>query len=128
VVVEARGVLDRGFWESVDRYGVTTLTGVPHTYELLVRRPWRPADNDSIRSLCVSGARLRDSVVTHFHSAMQDHGGAFSVMYGQTEAGSRICVLPPEQLPAKLGSVGPPIPGTRLSVEPGADGVGEVVC
>jgi len=132
VVAEARGVLDRGFWESVDRHGVTSLTGVPHTYELLIRQPWRPAENPSIRSLCVSGARIRDAVASHFHTAMQEHGGAFYAMYGQTEAGSRICVLPPEHLPAKLGSVGPPIPGTRLSIVPdgtaGADGVGEVVC
>jgi acyl-CoA synthetase (AMP-forming)/AMP-acid ligase II len=129
VVVESRGVLDRGFWDSVDRYGVTSITGVPHTYELLIRQPWRPTDNPSVRRLCVSGARIRDAVARHFHEEMQRHGGAFYVMYGQTEAGSRICVLPPEHLPAKLGSVGPPIPGTRLSIEsPGPDGVGEVVC
>lgn len=124
VVVEARGVLDPGFWNSVDRYRVTSLTGVPHTYELLLRKPWQPADNPTIRTLCVSGARSRDAVASHFHTAMQQHGGAFYAMYGQTEAGSRICVLPPEQLPAKLGSVGPPVPGTRLSIA--ADG--EVVC
>jgi acyl-CoA synthetase (AMP-forming)/AMP-acid ligase II len=129
VVVESRGVLDRGFWDSVDRYGVTSITGVPHTYELLIRQPWRPTDNPSVRRLCASGARIRDAVALHFHTEMQTHGGAFFVMYGQTEAGSRICVLPPEHLPAKLGSVGPPIPGTRLSIEaPGPDGVGEVVC
>lgn len=129
VVVESRGVLDRGFWDSVDRYGVTSITGVPHTYELLIRQPWRPTDNPSVRRLCVSGARIRDKVAMHFHEEMQRHGGAFYVMYGQTEAGSRICVLPPEHLPAKLGSVGPPIPGTRLSIESaGPDGVGEVVC
>jgi acyl-CoA synthetase (AMP-forming)/AMP-acid ligase II len=129
VVVESRGVLDRGFWDSVDRYRVTSITGVPHTYELLIRQPWRPTDNPSVRRLCVSGARIRDAVALHFHEEMQRHGGAFYVMYGQTEAGSRICVLPPERLPAKLGSVGPPIPGTRLTIaSPGPDGVGEVVC
>ena len=129
VVVESRGVLDRGFWDSVDRHGVTSITGVPHTYELLIRQPWRPTDNPSVRRLCVSGARIRDAVAMHFHTEMQRHGGAFYVMYGQTEAGSRICVLPPAHLLRKLGSVGPPIPGTRLTIESaGPDGVGEVVC
>jgi acyl-CoA synthetase (AMP-forming)/AMP-acid ligase II len=123
VVAEGRGVLDAGFWDSVDRYGVSTVTGVPHTYELLVRRPWSPDQNPSVRVLTVSGGRLRDAVVTNFHAAMEAHGGAFYVMYGQTEAGSRICVLPPEQLPQRLGSVGPPVPGMRLSVSDG-----EVVC
>jgi acyl-coenzyme A synthetase/AMP-(fatty) acid ligase len=63
---------------------------------------------------------------------MQARGGAFFVMYGQTEAGSRICVLPPDQLPARLGSVGPPVPGMRLSIkddeESGTPGTGEVIC
>lgn len=127
VVVEERGVLDAGFWSTVDRYRVTSITGVPHTYELLIRKPWRPADHPSVRTMCVSGARLRDPVVNHFHAAMQRHGGAFYVMYGQTEAGSRICVLPPQRLPAALGSVGPPVPGTRLSIDPAGD-EGEVVC
>jgi acyl-coenzyme A synthetase/AMP-(fatty) acid ligase len=50
-------------------------------------------------------------------------------MYGQTEAGSRICVLPHDALPSKLGSVGPPVPGVRLTVDgTGEDGTGEVVC
>lgn len=132
VVAEAGGVLDRGFWQTVDRHRVTSLTGVPHTFELLIRKPWLPADNPSIRRLCVSGARIRDAVASHFHAAMRQHGGAFYAMYGQTEAGSRICVLPPEWLPEKLGSVGPPIPGTRLSIVPEtadqAELVGEVVC
>jgi acyl-CoA synthetase (AMP-forming)/AMP-acid ligase II len=60
-------------------------------------------------------------------------GGRLYVMYGQTEAGPRITTLPAEALPAKLGSVGPALPGGRLSIlvdgeettEPGA--VGEIV-
>lgn len=128
VVVQGHGVLDAAFWDTVDRYGVTSLTGVPHTYELLLRKPWQPRDTPSVRSLCVSGGRLRDPVALHFHEAMRRHDGALYVMYGQTEAGSRICVLPPDQLPARLGSVGPPIPGTRLSIASGDGDEGEVVC
>lgn len=123
VVVEGRGPLDPGFWRSVDRYGVTSLAGVPHMYEVLARKPWRPAANPSVRTLTVSGGRLRDELALRFHAAMAEHGGRLYVMYGQTEAGSRICVLPPERLPEKLGSVGPPVPGMRLSIEDG-----EVVC
>lgn len=129
IVVEGRGVLDPGFWRSVTEHRVTTITGVPHTVELLRRQPWRPEDTPSVRSLCVSGGRLRDETALHYHDALTARGRALFVMYGQTEAGSRICVLPPERLPAKLGSVGPPVPGTRLSLmDSDATGIGEVVC
>jgi acyl-coenzyme A synthetase/AMP-(fatty) acid ligase len=73
-----------------------------------------------VRSLTVSGGRLPDELATRLHDLT---AGGLYVMYGQTEAGSRICVLPPERLPEKLGSVGPPIPGVRLSID-----AGEVVC
>jgi len=133
VVVAGGGVLDPGFWTAVDRYGVTGITGVPHTYELLARKPWRPASHPSVRTLTVSGGRLPDALVTRFHTTQAEQGGRLFVMYGQTEAGSRICVLPPEQLPAKLGSVGPPVPGMRLSIRSDPDGMdaggaGEVIC
>jgi acyl-CoA synthetase (AMP-forming)/AMP-acid ligase II len=42
-------------------------------------------------------------------------------MYGQTEAAPRITTLPPADLPAKVGSVGPALAGGRLSIRP-ADG------
>jgi acyl-CoA synthetase (AMP-forming)/AMP-acid ligase II len=124
VVLEPRGVLDAGFWASVERHRVTAITGVPHTFELLARLPWEPAHSPGVRTLAVSGGRLRDALVTRFHAAMAAHGGAFYSMYGQTEAGSRICVLPPEHLPAKVGCVGPPVDGMRLSIDP----AGQVVC
>ena len=103
VVLEPRGVLDVAFWATVERHRVTTITGVPHTFELLARLPWEPARTPGVRSLAVSGGRLRDILVTRFAAATAAHGGAFFAMYGQTEAGSRISVLPPEHLPAKAG-------------------------
>ncbi|WP_433040550.1 AMP-binding protein [Dactylosporangium sp. CS-033363] len=120
VVLEPRGVIDPGFWATVDEHRVTAITGVPHTFELLARLPWTPATSPSVRSMSVSGGRLRDDLVRQFNTALP----AFYPMYGQTEAGSRICVLPPEHLPAKVGCVGPPVDGMRLSVTDG----GEVVC
>lgn len=129
VVIDGRGLLAAPFWRAVDRYRVSAIAGVPHSYELLARKRWRPESNPSVRVLTVSGGRLRDELVLRFHEAMAAHGGRLYVMYGQTEAGSRICVLPPDALPGKLGSVGPPVPGMRLSIEGGApDGPGEVVC
>jgi acyl-CoA synthetase (AMP-forming)/AMP-acid ligase II len=39
-------------------------------------------------------------------------------MYGQTEATARISYVPPAQLSRKIGTIGLPIPGGRLRLEP----------
>jgi long-chain acyl-CoA synthetase len=39
-------------------------------------------------------------------------------MYGQTEATARISYVPPERLSEKVGTIGVPIPGGRLRLEP----------
>jgi acyl-CoA synthetase (AMP-forming)/AMP-acid ligase II len=50
-------------------------------------------------------------------------------MYGQTEATARISYVPPERLAEKLGSIGRPIPGGALRLEPvdGGSGPAELV-
>jgi acyl-CoA synthetase (AMP-forming)/AMP-acid ligase II len=142
IVIEPHGVLDDAFWASVDRYGVTSLTGVPHLFQVLARKPWSPHLTPSVTTLSVCGDRLPDPLVKRFHESVTALGGRMFVMYGQTEAGSRICVLPPDDLPAKLGSVGLCVPGMRVTLDQpqacagvgtgldgtGPDGVGEVVC
>jgi acyl-CoA synthetase (AMP-forming)/AMP-acid ligase II len=52
-------------------------------------------------------------------------GGRFYVMYGQTEATARMTILPWNKLPEKLGSVGLPIPGGRITIN-GTGPAGEV--
>jgi acyl-CoA synthetase (AMP-forming)/AMP-acid ligase II len=49
---------------------------------------------------------------------MDQRGGRFFVMYGQTEASSRIARLDPADLPHRLGSVGTAIPGGTITIGP----------
>jgi acyl-coenzyme A synthetase/AMP-(fatty) acid ligase len=116
VVVTDGGVLSRDFWAAVDRYGVTSLGGVPYHYEMLHRIRWSPAKHPSLRVLTQAGGRLRPELITTFHAAMADRGGRFHVMWGQTEAGPRMSTLPSAALPERVGSVGPALPGGRLSI------------
>lgn len=134
VILVDGGILSREFWEAVDRYGATTLNGVPRHYEMLHRLRWTPDRNPTVRVLTQAGGRMRPDLVRHFHRAALGVGGRFHVMWGQTEAAPRMSVLPSACLPEKAGSVGPPLPGGRLTIrtsdgaettEPGV--TGEVV-
>jgi acyl-CoA synthetase (AMP-forming)/AMP-acid ligase II len=134
VLVTAADLLQREFWTGLDQFGATSLAGVPYQYEMLKRLRFSPADHPTLRSLTQAGGRMRPEMISDFHGRMADVGGRLYVMYGQTEAGPRITTLPADRLAAKLGSVGPAVPGGSLSIrlddgtettEP--DVVGEIV-
>lgn len=134
VVVADGGPFTAGFWRTVGQHQVTSLSGVPFTYESLARHGWTAEDHPSLRVLTQAGGRLDPGVVSHFHEQLARHGGRFHVMWGQTEAAPRMTTLHPDDLPAKLGSVGRPLPGTSVSVRTDGDGettradvVGELV-
>ncbi len=135
VVLADGDITSQAFWDAVAAYGVTSLSLVPNQYEMLRRLRRGPDRYGRVRTMTVSGGRLRDETALYFHAGLRSRGGNLYVMYGQTEAGSRISVLPPDRLPDKLGSAGPAIGGVELSVlrdegsettEPGV--CGEVVC
>jgi acyl-CoA synthetase (AMP-forming)/AMP-acid ligase II len=117
------GVLSRDFWQAFDRYGATSLSGVPYSYEMLDKIRWSPAKHPTLRTMTQAGGRLRNELVDAFHQKMSAVGGHFQPMYGQTEATARITVLPVGELPGRLGSPGRALPGGRLSVR--TDGGGE---
>ena len=116
VVVEAGGLVARSFWPAVDRYQVTSLALVPSQYEMLRRLRFDPRRHPSLRTLTQAGGRLRTDLVRDFHERMASVGGRLFVMYGQTEAAPRLTTLPAGRLAEKLGSVGPAVPGGRLTV------------
>lgn len=118
VVIDDHSLLTRPFWQAVDDFGVTTLSGVPQHYRMLRRLKFDPADFPTLRTLTQAGGALAPDLVREFHTAMTSVGGRMFVMYGQTEAAPRMATLPSGQLPAKLGSVGVALPGGRFAISP----------
>jgi acyl-CoA synthetase (AMP-forming)/AMP-acid ligase II len=111
------------FWSTVDQLACTSFAGVPYMYQTLHRLRFAPARHPSLRVLTQAGGALRVDLKRHFHELAVASGIRFFVMYGQTEATARISYVPPERLPEKIGSIGIPIPGGRLTLAdvPGLD-------
>lgn len=116
VVIVDGGVLAREFWGAVSTHGATSLAGVAHTYQMLARIRWRPEKYPTLRTLTQAGGKLADDLIERFATAIAEVGGAMYVMWGQTEAGPRMSTLPARWVFDKLGSVGPALPGGRLSI------------
>ncbi|MEU1889349.1 long-chain fatty acid--CoA ligase [Micromonospora rifamycinica] len=103
-------VLERGFepgraLAQIARHGVTMLSGVPTTYQLLADHPaWASTDLSTLAKLTCGGS----AVPTRILDAYEARGLSFSQGYGMTEASPGATALPPALTRAKQGSVGLP--------------------
>jgi acyl-CoA synthetase (AMP-forming)/AMP-acid ligase II len=110
----------------------TGFAGVPSHYQILLRSSTlRQKRFPHLRHVQQAGGHLAPAYIRELREALPD--ARIFIMYGQTEATSRLSFLPPELLDRRLGSIGKGIPGVALRVvnETGEDvrsgEVGELV-
>lgn len=112
-----RTVLTRDFWTLAAEMKVTSLSGVPSTFEMLRRVGLDKRGLAHLRMLTQAGGKLRDEVIGEFEQLARRCGWQFWVMYGQTEAAPRISYVPADRLADKIGSIGIPVPGGELEAD-----------
>ncbi len=130
VLLTPLSVVDPCFWTAVRGAGVTSLPGVPYTFDLLDRLGPDVLDLGSLRLVTQAGGRLAPERVLAWAERGRRHGFDLVVMYGQTEATARMACLPPHLAARRPTSVGVAVPGGRLRIEPVPgrdDGAGELV-
>lgn len=110
--------MTRDFVETIRRESVTSLAGVPSWYQMLLRTGFDKADTPTVRTLTQAGGRLDDRTKRAVLAMSARKGIRFFVMYGQTEATARISYVPPEALADHLDSIGIPIPGGEITLDP----------
>lgn len=121
VVVLPQRPTGRAFWRRFAETGCTGFAGVAPMYEML--QPMLPELDrvPTLRVMTSSGSRLRPALAVHLSDYLRARGGRLHLMYGQTEATSRISCLDPAELPERAGSVGTAVPGVRLEIRTGGD-------
>jgi fatty-acyl-CoA synthase len=103
-------VLEKGFEPGralrlIAEHGVSMLSGVPTTYQLLVDHPdWPTTDLSTLAKLTCGGS----AVPTRILNAYEERGLHFSQGYGMTETSPGATSLAPSMTRAKQGSVGLP--------------------
>lgn len=124
IVLTDLSLVDPCFWDLVDSSGVTTLAGVPHSFDLLERSGFAERSHPSLRAVTQAGGRLAPETVRRFAELGREQGWDLFVMYGQTEATARMAVLPPELVEQRAGTVGAAVPGGTFRIDP----LGELDC
>ena len=116
--------LSKDFWELVKEKHVSSLSGVPYTFDMLKRIKFQRFELKSIRYLSQAGGKMTEQGLNYLRQVANEKGWPCYVMYGQTEAAPRMSYLPAEYLDTKLGSIGRPVPGGNFYL---IDEFGEII-
>lgn len=114
LLVTERSVMEKPFWTFFNEARATSLAGVPYTYQMLKRLGFLQMDLGALRTLTQAGGKLSESLVREFAEFAARSGIDFYVMYGQTEATSRMSYVPAARALEKAGSIGLPIPSGEM--------------
>jgi fatty-acyl-CoA synthase len=119
-------VLEKGFEPGralglIQQHGVTMLSGVPTTYQMMADHPdWPSTDLSTLQKLTCGGS----AVPTRILNAYEERGLSFSQGYGMTETSPGATSLSPAMTREKQGSVGLPQFFTEVRI---ADEHGDMV-
>ncbi|MEI7717893.1 MAG: AMP-binding protein, partial [Mycobacterium sp.] len=118
LVLRSVSPISREFVDVINSEGITSLAGVPSWYQMLLRTGFDKAETPSVHTLTQAGGRLDDRIKRAVLAMAGRKGIRFFVMYGQTEATARISYVPPETLAQHMDSIGIPIPGGKILLDP----------
>ena len=119
VIATGLGMMERGFWDLARQAEATLFPGVPYHYEMLARLGLARLDLPKLNMFLQAGGKLSAGLTAPLGRDIAARGGAFYIMYGQTEAAPRMTCFAAHRHPDKIGSAGPAIPGGRITIEDG---------
>jgi acyl-CoA synthetase (AMP-forming)/AMP-acid ligase II len=96
----------------LERY-INTIAGVPYHFAVLTRRGDKER-LDSIRLVTIAGEAPSKNLMERLNISYPK--ARIHIMYGLTEASTRLTTLPSEDLERKEGSIGLPIDGVKLKI------------
>ena len=128
IVLNNYSIIQREFWELLKKTKATTFGGVPYTYELLKKIHFENYSFPSLKYLTQAGGKLSNENQKYFYKILKKKKIKLIIMYGATEATSRMSYLPWKFCQKKIGSIGIPIPGTKMEINnPDKNKIGEII-
>lgn len=114
LLLSGRSLLDRGFWTMLKE--ATSFTGVPYSYELLMKMRFTRMDLPNLRIITQGGGKLTEEMFKALAQYAHEKGKKFIATYGQSECTARMAYLPAELAMEKTCSIGMAEPGGQLSI------------
>ena len=116
IVATNISVVEKSFWTLIKNQKVTSFGGVPYFYEILKKIKFHKIALPYLKYFTQAGGALDRDLIKYFLNYAKTNKVKFIVMYGQTEATARMTYLPYGQAKKKIGSIGIPIPGGKITL------------
>lgn len=102
LVLEPKFIPSRAL-ELIEQHGITWLSGVPTTYQLMAEDPaWQTRDVSTVTKMTCGGSAVPLRVI----EAYEQRGLAFTTCYGMSETSPGVTTLPASRSKEKIGSSG----------------------
>ena len=124
IVLNNYSLVDKKFWNFFNKESVSNFGGVPFMYEILSKIGFENKIQKNLKYITQAGGKLSDDLIKKFFNISKKKNFKFVVMYGQTEATSRMSYLSPNFLEKKIGSIGKPVKNGKFSIQ---DNNGEII-
>lgn len=116
IICSNKDILQKEFWQEMEKFGYTSLSGVPYFYEMLSRLGFTKKQYPTLKYLTQAGGKMNEKMLDIFNEYSTQNAIDFYVMYGQTEATARMSFLSPSLLQSKKGSIGKPIKNGHFNI------------
>lgn len=126
LVITNYSVLQREFWNLIDKHNITNINGVPYTYYLLEKIGFLKKNPTSLKFLTQAGGKLSLELIKKLDEFCKLNNIKLFIMYGATEATARMSYLEPKYAVEKLGSIGKGINNNNFFIVD--SNTGEKIC
>jgi acyl-CoA synthetase (AMP-forming)/AMP-acid ligase II len=116
ILVTKKSLFEKKFWEVFKNNKINTIYGVPFTFEILNKLNFFLKNNSNLKLIAQAGGKISENLQKKIGNYSKKYNKKFFVMYGQAEATTRISYLPYKNVLKKIGSIGVPIDGGRMSL------------
>lgn len=117
IVLNEDSVISKSFWDKMKAHKVTSIAGVPYTYDMLKKLRIDKLSLSHLRMLTQAGGGMSIGTRRYLQDYCERCDKKLVVMYGQTEATARISYMPYEMLHKKPDNVGVAIPGGKIWIQ-----------
>lgn len=116
LLLSGKSLLDKGFWQMLKEQRATSFTGVPYSFEILMKMRFTRMDLPHLKVITQGGGKLTPEMFHQLAQYAHDHNKQFIATYGQSECTARMAYLPPHLALEKTCSIGIAEPGGQLSI------------
>ncbi|KGM46756.1 AMP-binding protein [Pseudooceanicola atlanticus] len=114
VLLSNSSLMSKEFWQFFKDHEPTSFTGVPYSYEILIKMKLLKIEAAHLKILASGGGKMPEENFKKLAANAVETGRKFFSTYGATETSARMSYLSPEKAILKTGSIGKPFPGGDL--------------